>query len=429
VTSTFTPDASALLSGPDWLRARRATAAARMAAAELPTEAEEIWRYSRIGELDVDAYSPVGPDVAVDSGVPAPLERVLAVAGERAGLVVVRNGRVVHVELDEALAQRGVVLGPLTGDEGDDGGRAADAFGAVAPSDVDWFTLLNTAFVEAPVVVRVPAGLTIDKPIAVLHWIDADGAGIFPRTIVQTGADADVTVVEYHASTDVAALSAPVVELDVDHAGRLHYLNVQQLGTRVWQIAYQASRVGRDATLDSSSVALGGDYARVRTDSAVVGKGATSNLLAVYFGDGRSMHDFRTMQDHVAPATTSDLLFKGAVRDEAKSVYSGLIRVRKEAAGTNAFQTNRNLVLSEGAHVESVPNLEIEANDVRCSHASAVGPIDEEQRFYLESRGVEPEVAERLIVLGFFGEVLDRLPVPALARPLHAAIMAKLTRA
>jgi Fe-S cluster assembly protein SufD len=404
-------------------------AAERMAAAELPTEAEEIWRYSRIGELDVDAYSPVGPDFAVDPGVPAPLERVLAVAGERAGLVVVRNGRVVHVELDEALARRGVVLGPLSRDEGDEGGRVADAFGAVAPSDVDWFTLLNTAFVEAPVVVRVPAGLTIDKPIAVLHWIDADGAGISPRTIVQTGADADVTVVEYHASTDVAALSAPVVELDVDHAGRLHYLNVQQLGTRVWQIAYQASRVGRDATLDSSSVALGGDYARVRTDSAVVGKGATSNLLAVYFGDGRSMHDFRTMQDHVAPATTSDLLFKGAVRDNAKSVYSGLIRVRKEAAGTNAFQTNRNLVLSEGAHVESVPNLEIEANDVRCSHASAVGPIDEEQRFYLESRGVKPEVAERLIVLGFFSEVLDRLPVPALARPLHAAIMAKLTRA
>jgi Fe-S cluster assembly protein SufD len=107
-------------------------------------------------------------------------------------------------------------------------------------------------------------------------------------------------------------------------------------------------------------------------------------------------------------------------------VYSGLIRVRKEAAGTNAYQTNRNLVLSEGAHVESVPNLEIEANDVRCSHASAVGPIDDEQRFYLESRGIEPDVAERLIVLGFFGEVLDRLPVAALAAPLRAAVMAKL---
>ena len=415
----FTPESSADVPGPAWLRARRAVAAERVAGAALPTDAEEVWRYSRIGELDVDAYAPPGPDVVTDPTVPEPLERVLAVAGERAGLVVLRNGRVAHVALDEPLARRGVVLGSLDGDH-------AELLGTVAPYDVDYFTLLNSAFVEAPVLVHVPAGVNVDKPIAVLHWIDAAGIAVFPRTIVHTGADADVTVVEYHTSTDVAALTVPVVELDVDDAGRLHYLNVQQLGRQVWQIAYQASRVGRDATLDSSSVALGGDYARVRTDSAVSGKGATSNLLAVYFGDGESMHDFRTMQDHVAPATTSDLLFKGAVRDNAKSVYSGLIRVRKEAAGTNAFQTNRNLVLSEGAHVESVPNLEIEANDVRCSHASAVGPIDEEQRFYLESRGIEPDVAERLIVLGFFGEVLDRLPVPALAGPLRAAVMAKL---
>ena len=415
----FTPESSAAVPGPEWLRAKRAAAAERVARAELPTDAEEVWRYSRIGELDVDAYAPLAPDVATDPSVPEPLERVLSVAGERAGLVVLRNGRVAHLELDESLARRGVVLGPLADEH-------AELLGAVAPHDVDYFTRLNTAFVEAPVLVQVPAGVTVDKPIAVLHWIDVENVAVFPRTIVRTGADADVTVVEYHTSTDVAALTVPVVELDVEDAGRLHYLNVQQLGRQVWQIAYQASRVGRDATLDSSSVALGGDYARVRTDSAVSGKGATSNLLAVYFGDGSSMHDFRTMQDHVAPATTSDLLFKGAVRDEAKSVYSGLIRVRKEAAGTNAFQTNRNLVLSEGAHVESVPNLEIEANDVRCSHASAVGPIDDEQRFYLESRGIEPDVAERLIVLGFFGEVLDRLPVAALAAPLRAAVMAKL---
>jgi len=134
------------------------------------------------------------------------------------------------------------------------------------------------------------------------------------------------------------------------------------------------------------------------------------------------------MQDHVAPATTSDLLFKGAVRDNAKSVYSGLIRVRKEAAGTNAFQTNRNLKLSEGAWADSVPNLEIENNDVRCSHASAVGPIDAEQRFYLESRGVPPETADRLIVLGFFDEVLDRLPAPHLVPGLRRAIADKLDR-
>jgi Fe-S cluster assembly protein SufD len=140
------------------------------------------------------------------------------------------------------------------------------------------------------------------------------------------------------------------------------------------------------------------------------------------------MHDFRTMQDHAGPRTTSDLLFKGAVADTARSVYSGLIRVRKEASGTNAFQTNRNLVLSEGASAESVPNLEIENNDVRCSHASAVGPIDEEQRFYLESRGIPPEVGERLIVQGFFSEIIDRLPVPQLIVPLRAAVNAALSR-
>ncbi len=138
------------------------------------------------------------------------------------------------------------------------------------------------------------------------------------------------------------------------------------------------------------------------------------------------MHDFRTLQDHDAPKTTSDLLFKGAVEDESRAVYSGLIRIRKGAAGTNAFQTNRNLVLGEGAHADSVPNLEIEENDVKCSHASAVGPIDEEQRYYLEARGLPPEAAERLIVLGFFEEILDDIHITGLHEPLRQAVAAKL---
>ena len=139
------------------------------------------------------------------------------------------------------------------------------------------------------------------------------------------------------------------------------------------------------------------------------------------------MHDFRTLQDHAAPRTNSDLLFKGAVKDTAKSVYTGLIKIRPEAKGSVAFQTNRNLTLSEGAWAESVPNLEIETNDVKCSHASSVGPIDDEQRFYLESRGIEPDIAERLVVLGFFDEVLGQLPVGALAGELRSAVAAKLT--
>jgi Fe-S cluster assembly protein SufD len=236
-------------------------------------------------------------------------------------------------------------------------------------------------------------------------------------------------VVEVVASADVTSLLVPVTEIEVGEAGRLRYVNLQTLGPRMWQVGLQASRVGRDGDLVSHSIAFGGDYARVRTDSTVAGQGASSRLLAVYFGEGQQMHDFRTVQAHDAPRTTSDLLFKGAVANSAHSVYSGLIRVRKGAVGTNAFQTNRNLVLDEGAHADSVPTLEIEENDVRCSHASAVGPIDEEQRFYLESRGVPAEVADRLIVLGFLDDALERMPVQPLLGWSRIALAAKLAHA
>jgi Fe-S cluster assembly protein SufD len=226
---------------------------------------------------------------------------------------------------------------------------------------------------------------------------------------------------------DLVALVAPVTEVDVAAGGELHHLVVQHLGPRVWQTAYHSSRVGADASLNVFNVALGGDYARVRTDSRLIGAGGSTHLLALYFGDGTQMHDFRTLQDHEGPKSMSDLVFKGAVIDEARSAYSGLIRVRPGAAGTKAFQTNRNLILSDsGLATYSVPNLEIEENDVMCSHASATGPIDPAQRFYLESRGVPTEVAERLIVFGFFDDLLQRLPVADLRNPLRTLITSKL---
>ena len=398
------------------MRARRLAAAERFVAGSLPDPSEEIWRYSRIGELDLDAYRPA-LEAATSGGVPAVEPEG---TGERAALVVVHNGRVARIEIDPAMAAKGLVVADVADlPDGDDLlGRNLSA--------TDAFTELNSAFLPGATVVRIPRGLVVDRPIVVVHHLDGDGLASFARTIVLAGENSDATVVEHQSSSDVSAFSGPVVELDVADAARLRYLNVQDLGTSVFQVAYQASRVGRDATLQSSVVALGGDYARVRTDSKLDGQGGTSYLTAVYFADGSRMHDFRTIQDHAAPKTTSDLLFKGAVSDNARSVYSGLIRVRKEARGTNAYQTNRNLVLSEGAGAESVPNLEIETNDVVCSHASAVGPIDDEQRYYLESRGIPPEVAERLIVLGFFGEVLDRLPLSEAITGLRASLVRRL---
>ncbi|MGI9023287.1 MAG: Fe-S cluster assembly protein SufD [Acidimicrobiales bacterium] len=380
-----------------------------------------------MADLDLEFYAPP-PDVSPSAdAIPPALASVVDAAGERAALVIVRNGRITHLDVDPALEERGLVVA--------DGSTLADGdelLGRVAGAGVDAFTELNLAFGLGPVVVRVPRGLDVEAPVLVFHWLDdagvPEGTGVasFPRTIVDTGPDSSVTVVEHQGSADIAAFVDPVVELRAGDASRLRYVNVQDLGPRVWQIGYQASAVGRDATLRSSAVALGGCYARVRTDSRVDGKGGTSYLTAAYFADGDRMHDFRTLQDHVAPSSTSELLFKGVVQDHGRSVYSGLIRVRKEARGTNAFQTNRNLVLSEGASAESVPNLEIETDDVRCSHASAVGPIEEEQRYYLESRGVPPDVAERLIVLGFLGEVIDQLPTPSFIAASRSAVARRL---
>ena len=391
--------------------------------AELPTDAEEVWRYSRIGSLDLGAYGPAPLADGAMAELPPPLRAALDGVGERAGLLVLRNGRVTHVELDPVLAGKGVVLGTLSA--APDG---ADLLGSVA-GPADAFVDLSTAFLAEGALVRVPRGVAVEQPVVVVHWVDAEGSAVFPRLVVQTGEASQVTVLDQMASPpSTAAFVAPVVELDAADASNLAYLGLQQFGPRVWQVGYQASWVGQDATLSSALVALGGDYARVRTDSRLAGRGGTSNLVAAYFGDGSQMHDFRTLQDHEGPKTTSDLLFKGAVEDRSHSVYSGLIRVRPGAGGTNAFQTNRNLVLTEGAHADSVPNLEIEDNDVRCSHASAVGPVDEDQRYYLEARGVPPEVADRLIVLGFFDEVIERTPIPGLQGPLRRQLAAKLGR-
>jgi Fe-S cluster assembly protein SufD len=375
----------------------------------LPTTEEEVWRYSRIDELDLSRYS-LAETAGAQSG-----DGVLAAIGETAASVATSNGRVLHMQLDDGLAAKGVTI-EVSPD-------------APTPQVDDAFVSMNASLAAAPIVVTIPGGVVVERPIVIQHYVEANGAAVFPRLVVRAGEQSQATIVEHASSADVEALVVPVTDIAVAQAANVRYLGIQDLGHRVWSLGYATSSVERDGFLESSAIALGGDYARTRIDARVVGQGATSNLLAVYFGEGAQMHDFRTMQDHAAPRTTSDLLFKGAVGGKATSVYTGLIRVRPGAHGTNAFQTNRNLVLTEGAHAESVPNLEIEENDVRCSHASAIGPVDEEQRYYLESRGVPTKVAERLIVLGFFDEVIERTAVSALRPLLRKSVSEKLDKA
>ncbi len=342
---------------------------------------------------------------------------------EPAAMVRTVNGRILSIDVDDELAAAGVHVGPLTGVT--DG---AESLGTLASASPDHFTVLNDAFTLEPVLIRVPAGTTVDRPIVVTRHAAGEGTATFPRLVVEVGENAAVEVLEHQTSDDQATLVCPVVELDVAAAGRLGYLNVQELGPQAWQISSQLARVERDASLVAATAAFGGAYARSRADTRMVGRGAHGDLVALYFGDGDQTLDFRTYQDHVAPDTTSNLLYKGVVGSEARSIYTGLIRVRPEARGTNAFQTNRNLKLSDDAWAESVPNLEIENNEVRCSHASTVSPVDEEQRFYLESRGVPTEEAERLIVAGFLAEVIGSMPVAAAGHDIRSAVAAKLAR-
>ncbi len=418
-SASFVPAVARALPGPEWLRARRQAAAELAAQLDLPTSEEEIWRYSRVDDLELDDFAPADDDDQPD--LPAGAVTVVDGVNDRAGAVIVRNGRVVHLELAAHWRDQGVTLGPAVDDS--TLGSVADRGGEPT---TEFFENLNDAFSREPVVLHVPRGVTVDRPFVIVDWNDLEGAASFPRLVVSIGPDAEATVLDHHGGDDVSALVVPVIELDVAQAGRLRYLNVQERGTGSWQIAAQLSRVERDATLYAAQAALGGCYARTRADCRLVGRGATGNLAAVYFGEGDQTLDFRTFQDHAAPDTTSNLLFKGAVDGDSRSVYTGLIRVRPEGRGTNAIQTNRTIKLSDHAWAESVPNLEIENNDVHCAHASAVGPIDEEQRFYLESRGVPPEVAERLIVAGFFDEVLDQLPVAEAVGALRTRIAERL---
>lgn len=378
---SFDVDAARALSAEAPDLAKRLAAAEIAAAAAFPSPEEEVWRYSRIAELDLDRFTAA--------------RTVTEVHGAEGSAA----------EIDTV-------------------GAAGDADFVASAKGL--FGALNEAF-NTPVTVRVPSGKTVTDPIVVTHHVDGEGLATFPRLVIDAAADSEVVVVERFVSAAGArSLVVPAVHVHAAQAARVRYVAINELGPAVWQIAAQQAIAERDATLLLGTVALGGDYARVRTDARLVGQGANARQIAIYFAGGTQMHDFRTLQDHAAPRTNSDLLFKGAVQDTAKSVYTGLIKIREDAKGSNAFQTNRNLTLSEGAWAESVPNLDIATNDVKCSHASTVGPVDVDQRYYLESRGVPPDVAEQLVVLGFFAEVLEQLPVGDLAEGLALQIAAKL---
>ncbi|NNE74716.1 MAG: SufD family Fe-S cluster assembly protein [Acidimicrobiales bacterium] len=418
--SAFNPDSAASLAGPAWLTQRRSDAAAQVAALEWPSADDEVWRYSPIGDYKLDTFAPT-----TRSGV-GPTDPAWLDGSGPSVVVRLANGMVQSIE------QRGTTNSGLTVARGVETESAPTDPTAELTGDL--VLALAQGFSADPIVITVAPGAVIDGPVVILHHLDGSAtdsdAVVAVPTLVQlaVGADAEVSVIEQRTSSAGATLAVPAAVIEVAPAARVRYTDVQLLDEAAVQLGYQYATVDQSATLTLLQAAMGGEYARMRTDCHLVGRGATGNLAALYFGSNEQTLDFRTFQEHQAADTSSDLLYKGVVDDHSRSVYSGLIRVGPDGRGTNAFQTNRNIKLSPDAWAESVPNLEIEHNEVRCSHASTVGPIDEDQQFYLESRGVRPEDAERLVVAGFFEEVIAKAERDGLADTLRSLVAARLAQ-
>ena len=417
--SAFTIERSAALDGPAWLRARRADAAARFVGADLPTGEQEIWRYTPIQDLDLSSYDPAAGLAATTATTSS--SSFVASVTERAALAVVVDGRLVSVDVADDVAASGVTIAV-----------AADERQLLEVPDPDALTALHDAFVGDVVVVSVPKGVVVARPVVVMQVSSAGGAASFPHVVIDAGDQSEVTVLDvWSTSGDGRSFVSPVVEVQAAQAAIVRYVGVLDLGPEVWSTGHLLLGIGRDASTKAWVAALGGTYARLYFDAQLDGQAGAADVAGVYFGEDDQVHDFRSLQDHRASRTVSNLLLKGAVVDEAHAVYTGMIRVHEGAKATESFLANRNLVLSDGAHVDSVPNLEIvNENDIKsCGHAAATGPVDEEHVFYLESRGVPTDVAQRLIVFGFFDEVIRGIPVAGVRDPLRAAISRKLAKA
>ena len=405
---------------PGWLGELRREAWEVYERTPLPTRKLEEWRYTDVKLLKLNDVALASATATVPADVRSRLE------GKDASARVLQVGNAPpEIWLDPALAARGVVLADLRAAASSHRDLVERHLATRAvPAEAGKFAALNAALWQSGIFVYVPRGVRIAAPIRVLRWIDEAGVAVLPRTLLIAEQGSAVALVEEFLSPELEApsLSVGAVEAFAGDAAEVQYVALQSWGKGVRHVSMQKTIAGRDAKLDTLVVNLGATVARVDQSAALEGPGARSDMLGLYFASDDQHFDMNTRQDHTVPHATSDLLYKGALYDRSRTIFRGLIKVWPKAQRTDAYQTNRNLLLSDKAEATSLPNLEIEADDVRCSHASTVGHLDDEELFYIMSRGVPAALAERLVVFGFFADVLDRLPLPAVVAELKAAI-------
>jgi Fe-S cluster assembly protein SufD len=384
----------------------RAEARAAYEALPIPDTTQEHWRFTDLREFDPASFAD-GAGQTVDVSAPSMLE--LDVAAEA---VVTESG----IEITRAPAE--IRFEPL--DEGH------ERLGSLVGWEEDKFAAHNAAAWKHGLLVHVPGGLELERPLFVRVVNAVDGGSLFWRLLVVAEEGSRFSLVEEYSSLspDQTGYFNGVAELFVEQAAKLEYVSLQNLSRETWHFASHHARVERDAELDWVSGGFGSKRGKVRIQNDLAGPGATSRVTGAYFGDGEQHLDFDTFQEHIAPDTESDFAFKGALRDTATAVWRGMIRVEKDAQKTNAYQECRNLMLSPTTHAVPIPGLEILANDVRCTHGATVGRVDREQLFYLMARGLPRAEAERLIVRGFFQDVLDRIEL----EPVREAVTSALER-
>lgn len=419
---------SAALGEPGWVLERRLGAWRAFETFELPREKDEPWRYTDLRRLrfNLDAFERAAPQGVT---VIAPeAEAVLKEEGDRGGYVIQRDADVVLKDLDPAIASKGVIFTDLATAISEHGDLVKDLlFNEIKPEE-NIFSALHGALFAGGTFLYLPRGVTVEIPLESHRWIDSSGSAIFPHSLIVVEEGAELVYFERLRSSELDAhsLSNGAVEMVLGQGARVAFVSLQEYGDKVWHFQTQRAISGRDVTLQSLVITLGGRFSRVATESIIRGQGSFSEMLGLYFAEHGQHFDHRTLQNHVAGSSTSDLLYKGALKDDSRSVYSGLIRVEEQAAKTNAYQANRNLVLSDNAKADSKPELEIKNNDLRCTHGATVSQINEDELFYLQTRGIERPEAQDLIVNGFFEEVIGRVKIPEIRKVLHEAVERKL---
>jgi Fe-S cluster assembly protein SufD len=410
---------------PDWLRQFRLDAWEAYERLPLPTRRDEDWRRTDLSNLRLDEVVPWAAPVGETDGVGA----VAIGTEQRAGLLIQRDSTAGAAELDPALQAQGVIFTDLetAAREHPDLVRQHLMTEGVRVHD-NTFTALHAAFWSGGVFLYVPRGVAVELPFQALTVANQPALGLFNHRLIVLEPTSQVTFIESVASGAAhgRGFASDVTELIVRDGATLRCIHLQEWGPEVQSISTQRAILGRDATINWLTVTLGARLSRANIQAFLNGPGARAEMLGIFFGDGGQHFDHHTMQVHNAPNASSDLLFKGTLNDRARSVFSGLIQVAPGAQKTDAYQLNRNLLLSDKARADSIPNLEIQANDVRCTHGASVGPVDPDHLFYLMARGLTRAAATKLIVDGFFEPVVARIPLEDLRERLWQSIERKM---